>query len=49
MPIDETFYLLPAKLSMTFLPPVAPDGNTPKQLNEKVYHLMLQELMTPTK
>lgn len=44
MPIHQTFYLLPTKLSMTFLPPVDPADLRPKELNEKVYQLMLQEL-----
>lgn len=44
MPIDKPFYLLPTKLSMTFLPPVSPDELRPKELNEKVYKLMLKEL-----
>lgn len=45
MPIHKTFYLLPAKLGMTFLPPVAPEGTDAKNLKEKVFTLMRDEYM----
>jgi 1-acyl-sn-glycerol-3-phosphate acyltransferase len=44
MPIHKPFYLFPTKLSMTFLPPISPDGLSVKELNEKTYRLMLHEL-----
>ncbi len=46
MPIHQSFYLLPTPLKMEFLPPV-PSGNiTAKELNQKVYQLMLANLET---
>lgn len=44
MPIHKTFYLYPTKLSMTFLPPVSPEGLSVKELNEKVFGLMIEGL-----
>lgn len=43
MPIHKTFYLLPTKLSMKFLPPVSSQNINPKALKEKVYNQMLLE------
>ncbi|MCP9752459.1 1-acyl-sn-glycerol-3-phosphate acyltransferase [Ferruginibacter sp. HRS2-29] len=43
MPIHQSFYLLPTRLSMDFLPPVSPEGLDAKALKEKVYHVMLNE------
>ena len=43
MPIHKTFYLLPAKLGMQFLPPVSPEARDAKALKEKVFNIMLQE------
>jgi 1-acyl-sn-glycerol-3-phosphate acyltransferase len=40
MPIHKFFYLLPAKLSMNFLPPVTTANATPKELNKKVFDMM---------
>ena len=45
MPIDKTFYLLPSKLSMTFLPPVSPEGFTSKTMNLHVHELMTKALL----
>lgn len=46
MPIDKPFYLLPTRLSMTFLPPMHPGELKPKELNEKAHRLMLEELLS---
>ncbi|RYG50855.1 MAG: 1-acyl-sn-glycerol-3-phosphate acyltransferase [Chitinophagaceae bacterium] len=43
MPIHKSFYLLPTKLSMHFLPPETP-GNDVKELKERVYKRMLGEV-----
>ena len=40
MPIDKTFYLLPTKLLMHFLPPVSSDDLSTKALKEKVFTIM---------
>ncbi|UEG48918.1 1-acyl-sn-glycerol-3-phosphate acyltransferase [Ferruginibacter lapsinanis] len=40
MPIDKSFYLLPTKLSMTFLPPVSSEQTNTKDLKEKVFEIM---------
>lgn len=45
MPIDKAFYLLPTKLSMTFLPPVSPEGFTAKTMNVHVHELMTKMLL----
>ncbi len=42
MPIDKTFYLLPTKLYMQFLPAISSQGNSAKQLKEEVFNIMLQ-------
>jgi 1-acyl-sn-glycerol-3-phosphate acyltransferase len=42
MPIHKTFYLLPTKLSMQFLPSVSSSGKTAKALREEVFNIMLQ-------
>ena len=44
MPIHKTFYLLPTRLHMKFLPPVSSEGMDGKSLKEKVYHIMLKEV-----
>lgn len=44
MPIDKTFYLLPHKLSLTFLPPVSSVGTDAKTLKNKVYNIMFEEI-----
>lgn len=44
MPIHKAFYLYPTKLSMTFLPPVSPEGLSVKELNEKIFELMMEGL-----
>ena len=45
MPIDKAFYLLPTKLSMTFLPTVSPEGFTAKTMNVHVHDLMTKALL----
>ncbi|MBL0357050.1 MAG: 1-acyl-sn-glycerol-3-phosphate acyltransferase [Chitinophagaceae bacterium] len=40
MPIDKSFFLLPTRLTMTFLPPVSSDGADAKGLKEKVFNIM---------
>ncbi len=44
MPISKTFYLLPTRLSMNFLPPVQPENSSAKELNQQVFALMWKEL-----
>jgi 1-acyl-sn-glycerol-3-phosphate acyltransferase len=44
MPIHKSFYLLPTRLKMIFMPPVSPEGLTSKEMKEKVFNLMLQKL-----
>jgi 1-acyl-sn-glycerol-3-phosphate acyltransferase len=40
MPIDQTFFLLPTRLGMEFLPSISPAGKTSKGLKEEVFQLM---------
>ncbi len=40
MPINKTFYLLPTRLTMSFLPPVPSEGLNARTLNEKVFVMM---------
>lgn len=40
MPISKTFYLLPTRLQMHFLPPVSSTNISVKEFKEKVFHLM---------
>lgn len=47
MPINKTFYLLPSKLSMQFLPGVLSQGKSAKQLKEEVFNLMLEAYKSP--
>ncbi len=44
MPIHKSFYLLPTKLSMRFLPPVDSENILPKDLNKKVFDMMLNQI-----
>ena len=44
MPIHKTFFLLPTKLSMQFLPAVSSSGISAKELKEKVFLLMRNDL-----
>ncbi len=44
MPIRKTFYLWPTKLSMQFLPPVSSENINTKELNKKVFDIMLSEM-----
>jgi 1-acyl-sn-glycerol-3-phosphate acyltransferase len=41
MPIHKTFYLLPTKLKMIFLPPVSSENIDVKGLNKKIHDQML--------
>jgi 1-acyl-sn-glycerol-3-phosphate acyltransferase len=43
MPVHKTMYLLPTKLQMHFLPPVA--GDNAKELKEKVFSIMKEYYM----
>ena len=40
MPIHETFFLLPTRLGMEFMPPISPAGKTSKALKDEVFQLM---------
>ena len=40
MPINKTFYLLPTRLKMNFLPPVSTENISVKELKDKVHGLM---------
>ncbi len=40
LPVEKTFYLLPHKLEMHFLPPVESVGISAKDLKEKVFKMM---------
>ena len=44
MPIHKFLYLYPTSLSLTFLPPVSPEGLNAKELNKNVFDLMWKEL-----
>jgi 1-acyl-sn-glycerol-3-phosphate acyltransferase len=43
MPINKTLYLLPTKLSLTFLPPISAENIAYKDLNKKVHAIMEKE------
>lgn len=43
MPIRKKFYLFPTPLELVFLPPVSCDEMSVKELNKKVYDVMLDE------
>lgn len=45
MPIDKTFYLLPTRLRMTFLPPVPSADKKVKTLKEEVFELMKKQVI----
>ena len=40
LPVHKTFYLLPHKLEMHFLPPVESAGISAKDLKEKAFKMM---------
>ncbi len=42
MPVHKSFYLLPTRLKMDFLPPVASANVNAKELKEKVFNLMYE-------
>ena len=48
MPIHKTFYLLPKKLGMHFLPAVKSAGKSAKELNAEVFELMKQNYVQRT-
>jgi hypothetical protein len=43
MPIRKKFYLWPTPLELVFLPPVSYGEMSTKELNKKVYDIMLDE------
>ena len=43
MPIDKTFYLLPVKLKMKFLPAVSSENKSVTATKDEVYHIMKRE------
>ena len=43
MPVKKSFYLLPTRLKMIFLPSVSSEDNDTKTLNQKVYDIMYDE------
>ncbi len=43
MPVNRTFFLLPTRLTMKFLPPVTAAGANAKELKEKIYRQMYDE------
>jgi 1-acyl-sn-glycerol-3-phosphate acyltransferase len=43
MPTDRTFYFLPVRLKMQFLPPVSPAGHTVNSLKDEVFKKMLDQ------
>jgi len=43
MPIHKTFYLLPVRLKMHFLPPISSENIGVKELKEEVFNLMTAE------
>jgi 1-acyl-sn-glycerol-3-phosphate acyltransferase len=45
LPNNKTFYLLPGKISLQFLPPITPAGEV-KELRDKCYSIMKAELMS---
>jgi 1-acyl-sn-glycerol-3-phosphate acyltransferase len=46
MPIHKSFYLLPTKLSMQFLPPVSTEATDAKRLKEIVFNKMVEAYTT---
>lgn len=46
LPPEKTFYLMPHKLEMHFLQPVSSEGMSAKELKEKVFKIMWDELTT---
>jgi 1-acyl-sn-glycerol-3-phosphate acyltransferase len=49
MPINKTFFLLPTKLTMQFLPPVSSAGIHAKELKEKIFSVMLEAFVSAEK
>jgi 1-acyl-sn-glycerol-3-phosphate acyltransferase len=45
MPINKSFFLLPTKLEMHFLPVVSSDGFKTKELKEKVFAIMEEKFI----
>jgi 1-acyl-sn-glycerol-3-phosphate acyltransferase len=46
MPINKTFYLLPTKLTMQFLPPISSANIDAKTLKDKVFEAMKQNYIS---
>lgn len=46
LPLHKTFYFLPTRLRMHFLPPVDPQGLSSDQLKEKVFLIMKDHFVT---
>lgn len=42
LPVTKTFYFLPTRLKMDFLPPISPKGKTVDELREEVFGVMAQ-------
>lgn len=40
LPVHKSFYFIPHKLRMNFLPPIPVDGQTAEQLRDKVFEVM---------
>ncbi|WP_346237246.1 lysophospholipid acyltransferase family protein [Niabella insulamsoli] len=45
VPLNKTFFFLPRRLEIRFLPPVSPEGLTAVELKEKVYQTMYQFIL----
>ena len=49
MPINKTFYLIPTRLRMDFLPPVSSEGIKPADLNAKIFEMMKEHYLNGRK
>jgi 1-acyl-sn-glycerol-3-phosphate acyltransferase len=45
MPIDKSFFLLPTRLKIHFLPPISSKGINIQHLKEKTFNIMLKEYL----
>ncbi|GAB3428491.1 lysophospholipid acyltransferase family protein [Niabella aquatica] len=45
VPLNKTFFFLPKKLELRFLPPVSSENITAAELKEKVYHIMEEAIL----
>ena len=48
LPVNKSFYFLPHKLQMHFLPPVTIDNNNAEQLKQKVFTIMKDHYVSHT-